>query len=143
MITLLDFYDFAEQQGVDVDWLPMAQSVSLSMPLADGTYGIAIDPWKVDTLEQETVLLAHELGHCMTGAFYNRWATRDVRKKHENTADKWAVKKFISAEQLDAAVADGHTEMWDLAEHFNVTLEFMQKIVCWYTYGNMSSELYF
>ena len=25
--------------------------------------------------------------------------------------------------------------MWDLAEHFGVTEDFMRKVVCWYTYG--------
>ena len=39
--------------------------------------------------------------------------------------------------------SDGHTEMWDLADYFHVTEDFMRKAVCWYTYGNLATELYF
>lgn len=44
---------------------------------------------------------------------------------------------------MDDAIAVGHTEMWDLAEYFGVSEDFMRKTVCWYTYGNLSSDLYF
>ena len=69
---LIALYDYAEQRGIDVDWFSAVQASSMSLPLPDGTCCIAIDPWKMDTLEQETVFLAHELGHCETGSFYNR-----------------------------------------------------------------------
>ena len=51
--------------------------------------------------------------------------------------------KFVSEKELDEAIADGHTEIWDLAEYFGVTEDFMRKAVCWYTYGNLATELYF
>lgn len=143
MTNLLELYELAENHNIDVDWVPLTASKSLSMPFPDGSYGIAVDPWKMDTLEIETVLLSHELGHCMTGSFYNKYATCDVRRKHENRADKWAIQNLISAEEMDNAVADGHTDIWSLAEHFNVTEDFMRKVVCWYTHGNLATELYF
>lgn len=89
------------------------------------------------------VHLAHELGHCKTGSFYNRWAARDIRQKHEHRADKWAIQKMISEQELDEAVAKGCNEMWQLAEYFNVTEDFIRKAVCLYTHGNMETELYF
>ena len=46
-------------------------------------------------------------------------------------------------EDLDVAVADGYTDIWSLAEHFGVTEDFMRKAVCWYTHGNLATELYF
>ena len=143
MTNLLELYEFAENHNIDVDWVPLTASKSLSMPFPDGSYGIAVDPWKMDTLEIETVLLSHELGHCMTGSFYNKYATCDVRRKHENRADKWAIQNLISEDELDDAVAQGCTELWELAEHFGVTEDFMRKAVCWYTYGNLATELYF
>ena len=143
MTNLLELYEFAENHNIDVDWVPLTASKSLSMPFPDGSSGIAVDPWKMDTLEIETVLLSHELGHCMTGSFYNKYATCDVRRKHENRADKWAIQNLISEDELDDAVAQGCTELWELAEHFGVTEDFMRKAVCWYTYGNLATELYF
>ena len=76
-------------------------------------------------------------------SFYNEYAACDIRKKHENRADKRAIELRLSADDLDQAVADGHTDLWDLAEHFGVTEEFMRKAVCWYTHGNLATELYF
>ena len=121
----------------------MRYAASLSAELPDGSMCIAIDPWKMDTVEKETVALGHELGHCFTGAFYNRYAARDVMQKHENRADKWAIRKLVPARRLDRAIADGHTELWDLADYFGVTEEFIRKAVCLYTYGNLNAELYF
>ena len=110
MVDLIDLYQFASEQGVDVDWVPMEQALSLSIPLPDGTCCIALNPWRLDMVEKEAVCLAHELGHCELGAFDNQWAACDVRRKHENRADKWAITHLIPEEALDEAVADGEVE---------------------------------
>lgn len=108
----------------------------------DGDF-VLMDYSLIESGANEKVHLAHELGHCATGSFYNPYTTLNNRKKHENKADKWAIEQLISAEALDAAVADGHTEIYDLAEYFGVTEDFMRKAVCWYTKGNLAVELYF
>lgn len=137
----LDLYAYAERRNIDVDWIPMRRATSLSVPLGD-RYAIALDPWKLGSLAQETVCLAHELGHCKTGSFYNRHAALDIRQKHENRADKWAIRQLVPEDALDQAVADGYTDLPSLAEHFCVTVPFMRKAVCWYTYGNLAADLY-
>ena len=143
MKNLLELYDFAETEGIDVDWFNMPLADSLSIILPGGSCCIAIDPWKVHTLSEEIVALGHELGHCETGSFYNEYTPFDIRQKHENQADKWAIEHLISADDLDQAVANGYTTIWSLAEYFNVTEDFMRKVVCWYTHGNFAAELYF
>jgi hypothetical protein len=143
MSKVLDLYRYADDHGVDVDWFSLPVTPSLSVQLPDGSCAIAIDPWKMKTLSEETVCLAHELGHCETGSFYSQYTPFDVRRRHENRADKWAVQHLISAKDLDQAVAEGCTELWQLAERFGVTEAFMQKAVSYHTYGNVSSELYF
>jgi len=40
----------------------------------------------------ELYQLAHELGHCECGAFYNRYSPFDLVGKHERRADCWAKK---------------------------------------------------
>ena len=137
----LDLYAYAERRNIDVDWLPMRRATSLSVPLEDG-YAIALDPWKLDTLAQETVCLAHELGHCETGSFYNRFAKMDVRQRHENRADKWAIRRLVPEDDLDAAMADGCNTIPALADRFGVTEPFMAKAVCWYAHGNLAVEMY-
>ena len=87
--------------------------------------------------------MAHELGHCETGSFYCKEAALDIRQKHEHQADKWAIGRLIPVDQLDDAVAEGCTDVWSLADHFGVTEGFMRKAVCWYTHGNLATELFF
>ncbi len=143
MDNLISLLAYAEDQGIDVDWFPMKKASSLSIPLGDDHYGIAIDTQKIGSRQELVHKLAHELGHCKTGSFYNRYSNFDCRQKHENRADKWAIKKLISADELYAAVADGHIEIWDLADHFGVTEDFIRKAVCYHVHGNLATELYF
>lgn len=143
MIDLMGLYCIADENDITVDCFELKKREALSVMDDDGICYIAIDPLKLDSELDEKMKLGHELGHSVTGSFYNEFATCDVRRKHENCADKWAISVFISAEELDEAVAEGHTEIWDLAEYFGVTEDFMRKAVCWYTYGNLATELYF
>ena len=137
----LDLYAYAERRNIDVDWIPMRRATSLSVPLGDGCT-IALDPWKLGSRAQETVCLAHELGHCETGIFYNQYAALDVRQRHENRADKWAIQHLIPVEDLDEAVVEGCEDIPALSEHFCVTEDLMRKAVCWYTHGNLAAEMY-
>lgn len=138
-----ELYKDADAAGITVAWFPLAVDQSLAIELADGSFAIGIDPRKADTIAKENVCIGHELGHCSTGSFYNPYAKMDVRKKHENRADKWAIRRLIPVAELDCAVADGYETIPELADYFNVTEAFMRKAVCWYVHGNLASELYF
>lgn len=132
MTDLLELYNLAEAHSVPVYWFDLQATESLSCRLNDGSSAIAMNPWSMTSLADETVKLAHELGHCETGAFYNRYSEFDVRAQHERRADKWAIKKLIPKDELDAAISNGYTDIWDLAEHFNVTEDFMKKAITYY-----------
>ena len=71
-----------------------------------------------------------------------------------------AMRRYLPSEAVDAwrdclengrhlglplanAIADGITDQWELAEHFGVSVPFLQKALCLYTYGNLATELYF
>lgn len=115
--------------GIDVKSFRMQKMSSLSMIDADGECLVALDPDKIESIADEKVKLAHELGHCKTGSFYNTAATCDVRGKHEHQADYWAAKKLVPPEELRAALNDGIDEYWELAEKFDVTEDFMRRVV--------------
>lgn len=139
----IELYQEAEDSSIPIMVLDIPQTGSMCIQAESGRCYIGMDYGILPDEANRRVHLAHELGHCKTGAFYNRWAAQDVRRKHENRADKWAIQRMIPEDALDDAVAEGHTELWDLAEHFGVTEGFMRKAVCWYTYGNLAAELYF
>ncbi len=136
-------YDLAKQQNIEVLPFPMPENSSMSIMLEDGTCFIGMDRSARDGGVQERVHLSHELGHCVTGSFYNRYAAIDCRQRHENRADKWAITQLIPVDDLDEAVAEGCTELWDLADRFGVTEDFIRKAVCYYVHGNLAAELYF
>lgn len=143
MENLLSLLDFAQQHNIEVDWFSMRRAESLSVPLPDGSHCIAIDHKKIRSCADAVCKLTHEFGHCATGAFYNRYSNFDLRQKHENRADKWAIKKLIPKDELEEAVHSGKKTSWELAEYFGVTEDFMKKAVCYYTNGNLATELYF
>lgn len=136
-------YDFAKQQNIEVLPFPLAQTGSLSLLTEGGSCVIGMDQQVLDGSAQERVHLGHELGHCVTGSFYSIHTAIDCRQRHENRADKWAIQALVPVEELDAAIAMGCTELWELAEHFGVTEDFIKKAVCWYVHGNVAAELYF
>lgn len=142
MTDLLDLYRMAESEGITVDCFELARKESLSIMDRTGECFIAIDPNKLDSVQDETMKLAHEMGHCCTGSFYNRYAALDVRQKHENRADKWAVEHLVPKTEFDEAVCAGFNEVWSLAEYFDVPEDFMRKAVCWYEHGNLSVDIY-
>jgi len=138
-----NLYRFAKQQNIEVLSFPMPDNGSMSYMTEEGACYIGMDDSVCDGGIRERVHLAHELGHCATGSFYSRYTAVDSRRRHENRADKWAIRRLIPVEQLDDAIADGCTDLWALAERFGVTESFIKKAVCLYVHGNVSSELYF
>lgn len=143
MKSIISLYRYAEKRNIEIVTFPLPETTSMSIETESGACYIGVDYSKIETETDERVHLSHELGHCATGSFYNRYAKMDIRQKHENRADKWAIRKLIPVEKLDTAVAEGHTELWDLADYFGVTEDLVRKAVCLYTHGNLATELYF
>lgn len=143
MVDLLSLYRQAERDNIGVYWFTMDSAESLSIQASDGSCAIAIDPWYLRTQAEEKTKLAHEMGHCETGSFYNEDAALDIRQKHENKADKWAIMKLVPRDELDAAAEAGYSDVWSLADYFGVSVEFMRKAICLYMHGNLNVEQYF
>lgn len=139
MITLAKLYQIADEQNVEVDCFELRKREALSVMDDNGACFIAIDPYKLSSQQDERMKLAHELGHCMTGSFYNQYAAVDCRQRHENRADRWAIHHMISESDLQTAVDHGVTEVWELAEYFDLPETFIRKAIHFYTYGNLAT----
>ena len=142
MERLLSLYQKLRESGTRFYMWSMQGDKAVTMEV-DGSYGIFIDFDNVPSSSEEAVIGAHEGGHASTGATHKVCSPFDLVEKHEHKAWKWAVQNYISEEDLDNAVAEGYTDIYSLAEHFGVTEDFMRKVVCWYTHGNLATELYF
>lgn len=132
-----DLYSYADSKHITVSThkLPKNKSISLQM------YGqdfIAIDESAMENSAEERTHLAHELGHCETGAFYIIGAPLEQRNKAEEQATRWAVKKLIPKAEFEELLKKGY-QLWELAEYYNVTEPFIQKAYSLYYDHGMSA----
>ena len=128
MMTLLDLQIRAESQGIRLYDMPMRELAGVSFP--DGW--IAIDAHKTESRAEEKVILAHEIGHCETGSFYNIYSSYDVMAAHEHRADVRSYKLLVPHDELKEAVKHGYKEVWELAELFDVPCDYMAQAMAYW-----------
>lgn len=131
MDKILELDKLAEADQIEILEIKSNKCRSMSIQTESGQCYIGIDSGHM-TKAEETVCKAHELGHCETGSFYNRYSPFDLISKHEYRADAWAIENLIDKSEIEAAFKQGITEIWDLAEHFEVTEDFMRKVCKYY-----------
>jgi len=89
-------------------------------------YAIFIDAESIATTAEEACIIAHELGHCETGTTHAVYSPLDLVTKHEYAANKQAVHRLIPYDDMLNAIRSGCTEVWQLADRFNVTEDFVR-----------------
>lgn len=119
-----ELYDIAEKNHISVDYFEMKQLKAFSLPKV-----IVINPKLIKTYREKRECVAHELGHHIKNAFYQIDSTLETRARQEERAKRWAVQKLIPASDLQIAIKNGFTEVWRLAEYFDVSDEFMAEAI--------------
>lgn len=128
-MTVEALVDQAAAKGHELLYVPLSALPSFTVDDEEGAH-IFLSHSLYGVQEKEA--LAHELGHCEYGGFYNCYSKHDVRVKAERRADKWAFTKLVPHGQLMQAVRHGITEVWELSEFFDVSCEFMQRAIAYY-----------
>ena len=98
-------YALAQQQNIPVYQFPLPGTGSMSLMDEQGRCFIGMDAGVRDDGPQERVHLGHELGHCVTGSFYNRYAAVDCRQRHENQANKWAIQTLMPVDESSSELS--------------------------------------
>ena len=129
MTVLETLYEQALAQGIAVERFSFPQTASAAV-FINGKYYIGIDRSHFDTSAEEAECLAHELGHCQTGALYAIGAT--TRKKQEKRADEWAILRLIPKASFYKAIENGCREIWEFAEELGISYRFAEKVVAYY-----------
>lgn len=129
-LSTVALYELAAKRGVPVYAFGLEHTPSLSLMDDKGKCTVGIRPDLAG--RQEHVCLGHEMGHCVTGSFYRITTSAAVRGKSEYKADKWAIYHLIPPAALRQAQQQGLTHPHELAEHFEVTEEFMLKALDFY-----------
>lgn len=120
----IELYEMADANRIEVMKFNLPLNGSISVMDNERCF-IGLDSY--ESLAEERVHLAHELGHCITGSFYNIYSDFDIREKHEKRATKWAIKKLIPFDELVKYLDDGIVQKWELAEIFDVTEDYIDK----------------
>ena len=86
----------------------------------------------IETTARKACILAEELGHYHTTVGNILDQDDANNRKQERTARKWAYEKLVPIENIQFAFADGHTEIWDMAEYLGVDEEFLRDALIHY-----------
>ena len=84
MTNIKELYDICSRENITIDFIDCPKCGAISLFGAGGC-AIGIDSQTPARLLKERT--AHEIGHCVKGAFYNRYATADNISQHEYRAD--------------------------------------------------------
>lgn len=126
-MTLEELYDLAQSENIDIYATALPNTQSVSIMNDDLNCYIGLDYSLIHSTAEEKRKLAHEIGHCIRGAFYNRHSKLDLISKHEYSADKWACENLLPKEDMLRAFELGYVEVWQLAEYFDVPEELVRK----------------
>lgn len=129
-MEIMNLYNLAEDKGICISFFPLKESKGIYLE-CDGKEYIALD--SSCSVADEKVVLAHELGHSMTGGGYDLSSCRLMRVRLEKMAEKWAIERLVPLCELKTAISQGDEAISTLAERFGVTEGFMQKVFEHYT----------
>jgi Zn-dependent peptidase ImmA (M78 family) len=129
--SLDELYRIAEEEGIKVLSFNLPKNKAVTVNIGDDCY-IGVDPAVFGRECEERIILAHEMGHIATGAFYTEDTDEEYRKKQELKAERWAMEHLVPKSALKKAIKNGCHSLESMAEHFCVTEEYMSKVLLYY-----------
>lgn len=115
----IDLYEYADHENIAVEHIDLPKNKALSVMIGQSEY-IGIDKAVADGSAEERTLLAHELGHCATGAFYDIGAASITRARCEHRAVKWALLKCVPKQKLVTLLKCRYRDD-EIADYFGVS----------------------
>lgn len=127
-----NMYQIAAKEGIIVEEFPFTAPLGGIYIFQEGRQPLIGISSNIETTAEKRCVFAEELGHHFTSGycsipreFYN-YAARVGISKMERKAMKWAAHYLVPDNDLLDALRDNIFTTWELAEHFNVTSDFMQ-----------------
>ena len=132
MFELSDFYHYCKVNNVDL--IPYAGCPQPGATIRDGDYyGIFLDFSKIRSTRLLKGICCHEMGHAATGALHKVDSPFELVERSEYRANRWTAEHILSADAFRAAFADGCTQLWELAEYFDLPEKDVEKALCYWT----------
>ena len=132
MFELSDFYDYCTHNQVDV--IPFAGIPQPGATIRDGSaLAVFLDFSKISSLKLLRGVCYHELGHVATGALHKVDSPYELVGRSEHRANRWAAEHFLTDRDFRTAFAAGCTELWQLADYFDLPEADIQKALAYWT----------
>ncbi len=98
-------------------------------------YGIFVDRKKLETIDDEFMVVSHEYGHCKSGATHKINSKYDIIEQHEYRADRQSIIDLLPIEMLEKARSAGCKQPHEIADYLNLPEKFI--ILAFKHYKNM------
>lgn len=122
MFELSDFYQYCTDHQVDV--IPFDGCPQPGATIRDqGCYAVFLDFSKIQSARLLRGVCYHELGHVATGALHKVDSPYELVERSEYRATRWAAEHYLTENAFREAFAEGYTELWQLAEYFDLPEE--------------------
>lgn len=119
MFEISDFYDYCKQNHVDVIPFDGCPKPGATIRYADN-YAIFLDFTKIQSTRLLRSVCCHELGHAATGALHKVSSPYELVERNEYRANRWTAENYLTQEDFRNAFASGCSELWQLAEYFDL-----------------------
>lgn len=132
MFDLANFYQFCENNDVDI--IPYLNAPSEGTTIRDEDYyAIFLDITKLRSIKVYNGVCLHEVGHVATGALHKVDSPYETVERSEYRANRWGFENYLRAEEFKEAFAAGYTELWQLADYFDLPEETIRKALSYWT----------
>ena len=119
MFEIADFYRYCKEHQVDV--IPYAGCPQPAATMRDaGNYAVFLDFNQIRSLRLLRGVCYHELGHIATGALHKVDSPYELVERSESRAVSWSARTFLTEEAFRQAFSQNCTEVWQLAEYFDL-----------------------
>lgn len=129
-MEMSDLYALAASHNHEVVRIALKESPALTIEDSKHLCHIALSTGLSSSGEK--TCLAHELGHCEYGGFYNYHSPFELQSRCEAKANRWAYLSVLPLDEIKDALHSGIENIWELADHFGVTPDFMKSCIKFY-----------
>lgn len=129
-MTLIELYDYAAAQNITVINRTKSKKKAFCTTLNKDEY-IMLNLARISTEGDERLVLAEEVGHCMSNAFYTLVSFPAQVSRAESRARAWKVKLLITLSALRAAIIKSPL-LCDIAEELEVDEPTAQAAIDYY-----------
>ena len=131
MTGLEKVYSYAKDQRIFVHFGEIGFAKAITVK--DGDYfNIAVDRAAASGETGECALLIHELAHIATGSFYFHDTPIVQKRRQEERAFRWSAQFCVPPDKIQSAIKSGITKVYELAEFFDVSEEYLNSCLKYY-----------